>query len=236
MMTAFLQTALGAEGDAELMPRLAEVADQLLARLGPPLRAEATEPQVWSKPLEGTGLVINLVIDFPERMIYATEQMVTESGRQGEEWLTQALDNLSNRSEPDAFEVVHEESGMLLCNVADAYDSSRALLLDSLLPDGREDGYFVAVPSRDQLLVLPVSRRSFAFVFLLKQLCERNFKSAPYPISADVFWVRDEKWHLFRVDVRGEQVVLEPPEEFHEILQRLAPPEEREDVPEESDE
>lgn len=95
------------------------------------------------------------------------------------------------------------------------------MLLDDLLPQGRNDGYFVAVPGRDQLLVLPVTRNALGFLQLLKVLSGRNFKSAPYPLSSEVFWVRGGRWHLFHVDYDGERLVLGPPEEFTEVLERL---------------
>lgn len=123
----------------------------------------------------------------------------------------------------------------MICNVRDAYDSSRALLLDVLLPEGRALGWFVALPSRDQLLVLPVSPQSLAFVYGMKRASESNFKDAPYAISPDIFWVHEGKWWPFPVDVDGERVLLEPPEEFREVLERLMPADEEtdEEAPEE---
>lgn len=219
LITAFLQTALGPEGEGP--PPLAEAASQLLVRLGPPLRGEPDEPRAWAHPLNDTGLVLNLVIDYPDRMIYATDPMIEASGKSGAEWLKLALDNLRSRSDPSGFEVIHDDSGLLICNVADAYDSSRALLLDALLPVSLADGYFVAVPCRDQLLVLPVTSTALGFIHLLKMECERAFRSEPYPISAEVFWVRGDRWHPFRVAVEGERVLLGPPQEFAEVLERL---------------
>jgi hypothetical protein len=99
------------------------------------------------------------------------------------------------------------------------------MLLDDLLPAGRGDGFFVAVPTRDQLLVLPVTKEALGFIHLVKVLTARNFKSAPYPISAEVYWVRGGRWRPFQVDFDGERVVLGPPEEFAEVLERLGPPE-----------
>src|SRR6266566_3496770 len=157
LITEFLQTVT-AGGENEAMPaELAAAADQLLVRLGQPLNAMPNEARVWSQPLAGTDLCINLVIDFPNRMFYVTEKLVEDSGKPGEEWLERALANLRARTPADCFEGIHEESDMRLCNVGDAYDSSRALLLSTLLPDAQTLGCFVTLPSRDELIVLPIS-------------------------------------------------------------------------------
>ena len=47
-----------------------------------------------AKALFDTGLCVNLVIDYPNRMFYVTEKLVAESARSGNAWLQQALANL----------------------------------------------------------------------------------------------------------------------------------------------
>src|SRR5262249_21217209 len=156
----------------------------------------------------------NLVLDRPETMSYVTEQMVAESGRPGDEWLEKALANLRTRTPADCFEVLHEESGLLLCSVGDAYDSSRSLLLDALLPGDPALGFLIALPSRDELLVLPVAARALPHVHLLKFLAEKNYPIAPYPITQAVYWVQNGVWRPFPIEIRQDKVVLEPPDEF----------------------
>ncbi len=115
---------------------------------------------------------------------------------------------------------------MITCLTGDAYDSSRAMLLDSAFPDHKADGFFVGLPCRDQLLVLPVTASALAFVHLLKFLIDKNYKSMPYPISQHVYWVRAGIWRRFAIECEGDKVTIQPPEEFHEVLERLAPDEE----------
>jgi hypothetical protein len=224
LISEFLRSVLSTEVNEDLPTNLAAVADQLMVRLGQPLQPAPDEARVWMQPLPGTGLVVNLVVDYPNRMIYATEEMIAASGRSGAEWLEKALANLRSRTDADCFQPIHEDSGLLMCNVADAYDSSRALLLGALLPQGSADGWFVALPSRDQLLVLPVDDSALAFVHVMKIVSDRNYKSAPYPISDEVYWVHDGAWHVFRIKVEGEKVTLEPPPEFLDVLKRIMPP------------
>jgi hypothetical protein len=219
----FLRTVSGADQGEGLPTDLAAVSGQLLVRLGHPLKVMPQDAKVWSQPLAGTDLCLNLVIDYPNRMSYVTEQLVADSGIPGADWLERGLANLRARTPPDCFQVIHEESGMLLAGVADAYDSSRALLLEQLLPQARSEGYFVILPGRDELLVLPVTLKAIPHVHLLKVLAEKNFKSVPYPISDQVYWVHRGVWRLFPIDVRAKEVTVQPPPEFEDILDRLVP-------------
>jgi hypothetical protein len=202
---------------------LAEVAERLLVRVGPPPPHRPDGLEIWTDPLPGTGLGLNLVVDYPQSMFYVTTRMIDDSGRPGGEWLVRALANLQAQTPADCFQVLHPESGMRQCGVGDAYDSSRVLLLDALLPAHQADGYFAALPGRDELLVLPVTAAGLAHVPLLKALAEKNFKTAPYPISDQVYWLQGGVWRSFPIEIRGEHVTVQPPAEFTEVLKRFMP-------------
>jgi hypothetical protein len=200
---------------------LAEVADRLLVRLGQPL-GKAADLEIWFQPLVEPDLGLNLVIDYPQSMSYVSRQMVDDSGQPASAWVERALANLAAQTPPDCLRLVDADSGLRHCAVGDAYDSARALLLAQLLPEAT-DGCFVAVPGRDDLLVLPVTAAGLAHVPMLKAVAEKNHPSAPYSISNEVYWVKDGKWHLFQIVMKGENVTVQPPQEFLEVLQRLAP-------------
>ena len=215
--------AVGAADDPKSVPEnLAAVADRLLVRIGPPLHVGG-DAKVWSRQLGDTGLFANLVIDFPDRMAYVTEELVTNSGRPGTEWLDRALANLRDKSPPDCLKVIDDDTGLHASNAGDSYDSSRALILDTLLPEFAADGCFAALPSRDQLFVLPVNRAAMAHVHLLKVVALKEYQSTPYAISDEVFWVRGGVWQLFPIKIEGKQVTIEPPPDFIEVLERLNP-------------
>jgi hypothetical protein len=160
-------------------------------------------------------------------MFYVTCKMVADTDAPGSTWLERAVTNLQGKTPADCFQVLHAESGMRQCGVGDAYDSSRVLLLDLLLPETKADGCFAALPGRDELLVLPVSTPGLAHVPLLKALAEKNYKTAPYPISDQVYWIQGGVWRRFAIEIRGGQVAVQPPAEFLEILKRLMPQEDR---------
>src|SRR5262249_29611959 len=208
---------------------LAEVAERVPGSLGPPPGVRDQELRVWTRPIGGTELCTTLVVDYPDSMTYVTEQMIADSERPGGDWYERALTNLAEHTPADCFQIIHEESGLRQCGVGDAYDSSRALLLDKLLPEGHADGYFVALPGRDELLVLPVNADALLYLPVLKALAERSFKSAPYSISNGVFWVQGGKWHVFPIDIHSEPASVQPPLEFLEVLRRLMPEEENQE-------
>jgi hypothetical protein len=223
LVADFLRTVAGVGADDLLPADLASAADRLLVRLGPLRRPAEGEPAPWAQRLDNTDLVVNLVIDSPDRMCYVTDQLVADSGTPGTAWLEQALENLLARTPSGCLDEIHEETGIRLCGVGDAYDSSRALLLDRLLPEEGADGFFVAVPGRDQLLVLPVDLEGLAQVHLLQLFATQNFKTTPYPISDEVYWVRGGVWRPFPIEVRDDKITVAPPVEFAEILERLMP-------------
>lgn len=224
LIVDFLQQAATPEQPQELPTDMTSVADQLLVRLGPPFTSKLGEGALWSQPVSGTDFAVNLVVDYPNRMIYITEQLVAESGRPGKEWYERAVANLRARTPSGSMQTLDTDTGMMTCTIGDAYDSSRALLLDTLVPAGASDGCFVGLPSRDQLLVLPVTGASLNFIHVLKVLVDKSFKNLPYPISNQVFWVRGGVWCRFPIEIKGNRVTITPPDEFNEVLERLGPP------------
>jgi hypothetical protein len=236
LIADFLKQAALSDQPNDLPTDLADVADRLLPRLGPPFTRKIGEGALWSQQVAGPELMVNLVIDYPNRMIYVTEELVKNSGKPGKEWLDIALANLRRRTPDDALQPLDTENGLMNCSIADAYDSSRALLLEELLPTGKANGFFVGLPGRDQLLVIPVSRPAVAFVHILKLLVDKHFKTMPYPISNQVYWVRGGMWLRFPIAFEGNEVTIAPPEEFNEVLARIGIPEEEEEDTDEPEE
>lgn len=224
LITDFLRTVEGIGAAQEVPADLRAVADQLLVRLGN-VQAPVPADRPWAQPLAGTGLFINLVIDYPDRLCYVTESMMAASGSSPQVWLQRALENLHARTPADCLPIVHPETGIRLCALGDSYDSSRALLLDRLMPEVGPDGLFVALPVRDQLLALTVSREALGHVHLLRGYAQKSYRTLPYPISDQVFWVREGEWHLFAITLQPDQVIIRPPERFLEVLRRLMPEE-----------
>ena len=227
--------------EATVLPAdLHQVAEQILVRLGPPVSGQNAEADVWSRPLVEDHLSALLVIDYPSSMSYVTEKMIASSGQDSTYWYERALANLQAKSAANCFTPVHDESGLLQVHVADAYDSSRTLLLDVLLPGHDENGFYVIVPSRDHCFVLPVTPETLMLAPWLRTIATKMCKDMPYPISPELFWVRDGFWHHFAIERAGEQVLVKPPAAFIEVMARLRPDmdvtdEDAEDHPEQDD-
>lgn len=222
LITGFLRTIAVANDPGQIPDDLATVAGRLLPRLGPPHAGTKAVSDVWSQPLDDTDLALNLVIDFPSWVCFVPVRLMESSGRSAAEWVEQAKANLLARSDADCLPVIHEETGLRMSKAGDSYDSSRALLLDELLP-GRADGFFVTVPGRDQLVVREVDRDAIAQVVLMRGFALRSYQSTPYALSPEVYWVRGGVWRRFPIALQRDQVMVEPPPEFVEVLHRLAP-------------
>jgi len=214
LIADFLRRIHAAEKAAQIDAKLADVADQLMLRIGPSMIAVADKLKVWCRPLEGTSLFVNLVIDQPDTMSYVTEEMMNTSNQPADHWYEHALANLRQRTSPENLEVVHSESGISLCSTGDAYDATRSLLVEMLMPQMPDAGCLVAIPSRDELLVLPLTAEALPHVHLMKLLAEKNYRSAPYSVSDEVYWVRQGHWQAFPMTIRGEEITVRPPDEF----------------------
>ena len=205
--------------DTEEIPKeLNRVANQVLLRIGKPFHLEEDQPKPWSRPLDETDLVLNLVIDFPERMAYVTEDMVTESNRPASEWVQTALKQLQQQTPTDWCEVIDDETGIAMVAVGDSYDASRALILDRLLPETAESGCWVLPLGRDALFFLPVKTEAIPHVHLLKLMGQEHFEETPYPISNEVFWVHRGRFLHFPIVFDGENVNVIPPVEMLRTL------------------
>jgi hypothetical protein len=115
------------------------------------------------------------------------------------------------------------ESGLMGCCVGDAHDGSRALLLESLLPEPAPHGVLASVPRRDALLALPLNRRALGqkSLALLKVFTQSQHAEATHPISADIFWVRNGIWRPFGIEVGQDEVGVRPPAELADALRAL---------------
>jgi hypothetical protein len=209
------RTGTGADAD------LGDLTDRLLVRVGLPFSGVPEKARVWSQPIPRTPLVVSLIIDHPDSMTHVSAAMVERSGRPGEEWLPQALDNLRERTPAGAAAPIDEQSGLLMCNVNDGYDSARALLLDVLVPGSAALGSFVALPNRESLLILPLTPPALLHLHMLKSVTRTHFKKAPYPISDEVFWVRGGEWYPVAIERRGGNLSLGVPDELGDLLERM---------------
>jgi hypothetical protein len=219
MIREFLEHVTGALSGPKIPDDLMTVANQLRPRLGKPFSRESqTFP--WGIPLPGTGLEINLVIDFPHTMAYVTEEMLKKTGKGGEDLLDLALANLKADTPADFFDKVSEELDIFVGHTGDGYDAARALLVEDLLSESPA-GFWVTVPSREELAVWPVSFAALSKIHVIKLFAQDNYRDHAYPVTDDVFWLWRGMWHPFDIRVDEQNITISPPEEFMAALKGL---------------
>jgi hypothetical protein len=197
---------------------LGTVADRIRPRLGRPFDRSQQHP--WGIPLPGTGLEITLVIDYPHTMAYVTDEMLKKSRKKGEDLLDVALENLRKATPDDYFERVSDELDIYVGSLGDAYDATRALLIEELMPDSPA-GFWVAIPSREELAVWPVTFAALQRIHVMKMFAQDNYREHAYPISDEVFWVWHGTWYHFGITLKDNDLVIDAPEPFGEALQEL---------------
>ncbi len=197
---------------------ISTVADRLRPRLGQPF--DRTQAHPWGIPLPGTGLEITMVIDFPMTMAFVTDDMLARSRKKGEDLLDTALDNLRAATPGDYFERASDELDIYIGHAGDGYDAARALLVEELLPDCPA-GIWVAIPSREELAVWPVSFSALGRIHVLKMFAEENFREHAYPVSDEVFWVWHGVWYRFGITLKDNDLVIDAPDPFGEALREL---------------
>jgi hypothetical protein len=219
MIRDFLGQVTGAVSEPRIPDDLTAIAERLRPRLGLPFdRAGQAHP--WGIPLCRTGLEINLVIDFPHTMAYVTDEMLARSGNSGEDLLDRGLANLRAATPPDYFERVSDDIDIYVGHAGDGYDSARALLIDDLLPDSPA-GYWVVIPTREELAAWPVSFAALGRIQIIKLFAEDNYREHAYPVTDEVFWLWRGVWYPFGIKIDENNVTVSPPDEFLEILPEL---------------
>src|SRR5262249_4019406 len=93
---------------------------------------------------------------------------------------------------------------------------------EAILPEEAPEGVLVGVPSRDALIALPVHPRTLQHLALLKVFLANQHQDAAYPITPDIFWVRQGRWRRLGVELSDQGIQLDPTEalidELHQLL------------------
>jgi hypothetical protein len=212
MIRDFLEHVTGAISGPKIPDDLMTVAGQLRPRVGKPFARDA-RAYPWGIPLPGTGLEINLVIDYPHTMAYVTDDMLAKTGRAGEDLLDLALANLKADTPADFFERACEEQEIYVGHCGDGYDAARALLVEDLLPESQL-GFWVAIPTREEAVAWPVSLAALERIDIIKLFAQGSFQDHAYPVTDEVFWLWNGMWYPFGIQIDDTGVTVDPPPEF----------------------
>jgi hypothetical protein len=219
MIREFLGQVTGAISATTIPDDLTTIESRLRPRLGKPFSREG-KAYPWGIPLPVTELEINLVIDFPNTMAYVTDEMLAKTGKAGADLLDLALGNLRANTTPDFLEKVSYELDLYIGHCGDGYDAARALLLEEMLPDSPA-GFWVVIPTRDELAVWPVSFSALEKIHVIKMFADDNFRHHAYPVTNEVFWVWRGMWYPFGITIDESTVTVSPPDEFMTVLKEM---------------
>jgi hypothetical protein len=216
----FFRVMIQATDEGEELPKdLHEVAARIRVRIGQPFSVNGSV-KAWQQMIPGTDLAYNLVIDSERYMTYVTEDVIEAADKPAEHWLEVGLANLHAATPADWLGVFHEESGMMGGHISDSYDAARCLILDRLQapPVG---GWLLVVPSRDWFFCLPLTGDSLPVIPLLKIVADKNFAEEAYPISDQVYFVKNGEWEVLPIEISDQETKVSPGPQMLEALQTL---------------
>ncbi len=134
-----------------------------------------------------------------------------------------ALENLRLRSQPARWEAVQTVPGMLMYLPGNGDAAARALLLDELLERFPPEGVLFAMPTAEQLLVVPLEDfQKLPSIRVLVTAARLASDNATRPLSDQVFWSDGERITHIRVIHDGENVDILAPPTFLAAVERLA--------------
>ncbi|GAA0636248.1 hypothetical protein GCM10009547_45640 [Sporichthya brevicatena] len=129
--------------------------------------------------------------------------------------------------EPDDVEVLTKRGAVTLCiRGRSGFVASKLLVLPELLREiapslGFPDGHLVAVPSRHELVVAPVSPAVDDCLEALELITGFDYAHDHAPISPCVHWWHEGRIHpLFDASVRGRMFFADVPAKFRATLAR----------------
>ncbi|MFT6142952.1 MAG: hypothetical protein ACJAZO_000299 [Myxococcota bacterium] len=101
--------------------------------------------------------------------------------------------------------------------------ASHLLCLRDLIQPFPAGGALVVVPSRSQLMALPLTDiSSVGWLDVLTQAGRQSYQRARHPISPDVYWVDGSQYERFEQTNADGELILHPPLAFRAVVQRLA--------------
>jgi len=202
--------ALAGATDAERARRLGDLltdelvearsADSEFAALAPSLlpvlwgRGEAARlagraPDVLAFPFTAE-LVVTIAYPVPCGRRYLLKADVEGIEGRGGPALSAALSNLRRRTPPEAIQPLDDADEPLFgLDCPDGLDSSRLLVLPDLVPPWRANGLLAVAPAREMLSFVPFSHRGLSHLRHLLNLAANGYRSLPFPISDQLFYV-----------------------------------------------
>lgn len=169
------------------------------------------------------GIVLALVIDLPKKVMSVKADHLRMWGLTEELAWSKAEEN----SKQEQYEVIPQNMPhgiqLLFLLGENLYVTSHLLWLDERVDMDGDNGALVSIPTRHLLVVLPI--RDIGVVKAVGGMhaaARQIFEEGPGSISAELFWWRRGRLTLLPIDSSVQPMQIKPPDDFVELLNRLA--------------
>ena len=130
--------------------------------------------------------------------------------------------NLRRKTPAQGWTDIVTVEGLSAYVAKEGLSSSRVLCLQDLVRPWPFEGVLVAMPTRDQLLVLPLDRldvlQSMRIMVLAGDTAREN---GTHPLSDQLFWFDGEQWEWIQVRHVHNQIEIQPSSRFMDALERI---------------
>lgn len=203
------------------MKDFAEIKPLLFVRIYPEGWAEAAavEKTVHRVDLEGT--VTTLVVRFGDVLKAVQKDDAAPWGKTEDELFAIALKNV-NAAKPKEVQKDVGGATMVVLLGEEMYSSSHCLLLKEHPTAVGRFGAFVAVPSRQVVMAVPVNDSgALAGLKPMMRLAHEWHASDPGPVTENLYWFDDGKFLKIDYERKGDDLFVKPAKEVYEKIQKL---------------
>jgi hypothetical protein len=130
--------------------------------------------------------------------------------------------NLRRKTPTQGFRRVDTVQGLSAYVAKDDLSSSRALCLLDLIRPWPFEGVLVGLPTRDQLLVLPMDSQNVIQSMRVMALAGDNAREGgAKTLSDQLYWFDGDRWEWLEVSHQQHQIEIAPSSRFMDALERI---------------
>jgi hypothetical protein len=130
--------------------------------------------------------------------------------------------NLRRKTPTSGWTSIATVDGLHAYLAKDGLSSSRLLCTQDLVRPWPFEGILVAVPTRDQLLVLPMDSVNVLQAMRIMVLAgETARQNGTRPLSNQLFWFDGDEWEVIAVRHANDQIEIQPSPRFMNALERI---------------
>ena len=213
----------GADFVESLETDFARAKSKLKLRLYPEDYANRGLPLVYQPVAD--GLIAVLVYDLPESIASVPEDHLRRWGREREEVLALALENVRASASVKQSRIDLPTGGALelLTGENDYFATTHLLFLEQYVQPAPESGVLVGAPNRHGLVFHRIEGMEVIQALqALLGIVPGMYAEGPGSISPNLYWWRNGSLTLLPSEIDGGQIHFHPPQEFMDMLNAMA--------------